>query len=209
MFCDNCGNAIANNATQCPVCGTLTNTAQTNQPLGQGQQGQQIPLPQDDFRSFGGPPLYQQGYRPVPNPAPPQGGYMPPPQQVPGYTSASYASIYPQAPITVSVVNSPSNDGALIVEILLSLFGVFGVGWLIGGETTVGVILLICSIFIYWPIMILGTLLTFGLGLICLGPLMIGAIIINALLCNSALKRRASHLVVVQQPPQQMPLPPM
>lgn len=194
---------MADHATVCPVCGTLTDTAQ--QAVGQGPQAS---FSQGDFAKFGGPSPYQQGYGPVPNPPPRPAGYMPPLQQMPGY--APYASMYPQGAVNVTVINKPGNEGAVIAEILLSLFGVFGVGWLIGGETTVGIVLLICSIFIFWPIMILGTLFTFGLGLICLVPLAIGAIILNALLCASAMKRRASQFVVMQSPlPSQMQMPPM
>ncbi|GAC1407790.1 MAG: hypothetical protein NVS4B12_23600 [Ktedonobacteraceae bacterium] len=161
-------------------------------------QGQQETSPQDDFSSFGGPPRYQRGYGPAPRPAQ-QRGYGPVPQQMPGYTPTSYTPLYPQGHVTV--VQNTGSDAAVIAEIVLSLFGVFGVGWILGGKTTVGVILLLCSIFIYWPVMILGTLFTFGLGLICLGPLAIGAIILNALLCASILKRRAERLIVVQTTP--------
>ena len=95
---------------------------------------------------------------------------------------------------------STKNNNALIVEIILSLFGLFGVGWLIAGETTVGTVLLICSIFIYWPLLILGTIFTLGLGLICLGPLVIGAIILNILLLNKVLEQKSSQYVITPQP---------
>ncbi len=202
MFCDHCGNEIANDAIVCPLCGVSTeNNVQYTQPsMYQGRQGH---FPQDDLSKFGGPPLYQTGYRAA---APMQSvGYMPPfPQQTP----TSYSSMYPPMHITM-VQNTSSSDAPLIAEIILSLFGVFGVGWIMGGETTVGIVLLICSIFIYWPVMILGTLFTFGIGLICLGPLAIGAIILNALLCHSTLKRRAARLTMLQStPPPHIPMPP-
>jgi hypothetical protein len=116
--------------------------------------------------------------------------------------------MYPPGAINVTIVNSPpgKKDGALAAEIILSLFGVFGVGWLIGGETAIGIVLLVCSFVLYWPIMILGTLFTFGFGLICLGPLAIGSIILNALLLNNRLNRKATQYVMVQS--QQMPMPP-
>ncbi|GAC1389904.1 MAG: hypothetical protein NVS4B11_10210 [Ktedonobacteraceae bacterium] len=209
MFCDRCGKEIGDNATRCPICGMATeNEVQYMQPSTyQVQQGQQGQPPQDDLSRFGGPPLYQMGYGPMPSPTQ-QIGYVPmPQQQAPGYGATSYGSIYPQGHVTV--VQSSASDAALIAEIVLSLFGVFGVGWILGGETTVGIILLICSIFIYWPVMILGTLFTLGMGLICLGPLAIGVIILNALLCNSILKRRAARLIVMQSAPPHVPTPPM
>ena len=99
---------------------------------------------------------------------------------------------------------SNNNSNALLLEVILSLFGIFGVGWLLAGETTMGIVLLVCSIVVYWPFMIFGTLLTFGLGLICLGPLAITAIIVNALVFNTILRRKAP-----QQPLPPMPPPPM
>ncbi|MBV9707160.1 MAG: zinc-ribbon domain-containing protein, partial [Chloroflexi bacterium] len=36
-------------------------------------------------------------------------------------------------------------NGALLKEIILSLLGIFGVGWLVAGETTVGIVLLVAS----------------------------------------------------------------
>ncbi len=208
MFCDRCGNEIADRTIVCPVCGTPTeHEAQYMQPSSyQMQQGQP---PQNDLSNFGGPSPYQMGYRPTVAQQPI--GFMPPvQQQVPGYAPNTYASTYlPQGNVTIVQQNSGS-DAPLIVEVLLSLFGLFGVGWLLGGETTIGVILLVCSVFIYWPVMILGTLFTFGIGLICLGPLAIGAIILNAILCNNALKRRASRVIVMQStPPPHTMQPPM
>lgn len=206
MFCDRCGKEIATTATQCPFCGMPTEQeAQYMHPS--AYQVQQGP-PQDDLSKFGGPPLYQAGYRAVPPPLQ-QGGYIPIPQQAPGYAPTSYASHYPQ--VNITVVQQTGNDASLVAEIVLSLFGIFGVGWILGGETTIGIILLLCSIFIYWPIMILGTLFTLGIGLVCLGPLAISAIIINAILCNRVLKRRAARLVVMQStPPPHSPMqPPM
>src|SRR5713226_5695682 len=54
----------------------------------------------------------------------------------------------------------------LVVEILLNLFlSLYGVGWLMAGEITVGVILLIGSLILYWPALIFGIIFTFGLGI--------------------------------------------
>ena len=201
MFCDRCGKEIADTAIHCPFCGMPTeHEAHYMQPSAyQVQQGH----PQDDLSSFGGPPVYQAGYRAVPPPQ--QSRYVPFPQQATGYAPASY--VYPQGNFTV--IHTTGSEAPLIAEIVLSLFGIFGVGWLLGGETTIGIILLLCSIFIYWPIMILGTVFTFGIGLVCLGPLAISAIIINALLCNRVLKRRAARLVIMQSPPHSPMQPPI
>ncbi len=201
MFCDRCGNEIGSDASVCPFCQTpTTGEVRYTQPSAYQGQGQFLP---NDFSKFGGPPLYQTGYRPV-SPTMPPPVYHP--LQTLEYTPQSYPPYY-QGHIVVT--QSPSSDGPLIAEILFSLFGVFGVGWLIGGETTTGIILLLCSIFVYWPVMILGTLFTFGLGLVCLGPLAIGVIILNTLLCNNRLKRRATRSIIIQStPPSPVPMPP-
>jgi hypothetical protein len=124
---------------------------------------------------------------------------MPPP---PGSDHAAFYQTIPvYSPQQGNVGVSNKNDSALLVEFILSLVGVFGVGWLMAGETVTGRILLICSFLVYWPIMIVGTILTFGLGLICLGPIAIGAIILNILLLNSVINRKAAHFVVTPPPP--------
>ena len=99
-------------------------------------------------------------------------------------------------------------ENAVLLEVILSLFGIFGIGWLVGGETTTGIILLICSFVIYLPLLFLGTILTFGVGVVCLGPLAIVAIILNGVFCNSILKRREMQLIYMQQPPR-VHVPPM
>ena len=212
MICQQCKNELADNAIICPVCGTLK--AQTSQRPQNGNPA----YPQGDFKQ----PPEGYGYYQQENRGGYQGGYAPPlhpnmnRQGNQGYTSQqnySYAPPYSTNPgytpnINVTVINNPSggkNDGALAAEFILSLLGIFGVGWLIGGETTVGIIMLFCSIFLYWPIMFFGTLFTLGFGLIFLGPLMIVSIIINAVLLNNALKRKAVPFIAVQQPPMQMP----
>jgi hypothetical protein len=128
-------------------------------------------------------------------PPQPNYGYPPQPHGAPPYQY--------QPGINVTLVTNPAppshDNGPLIVEILLSLLlGIYGVGWLMAGETTVGVILLICTFVLYWPTLILGAIFTLGLGLFCLVPLAIGAIVLNAVLLNNALKRRAAQLMMFQ-----------
>jgi hypothetical protein len=89
--------------------------------------------------------------------------------------------------------SASSYDKALAVEFILSLFGIFGIGWLLAGKTVIGLLLLACSILIYWPMMILGTLFTLGFGLMCLGPLAVSCVICNALLLNLCLKHKTAR----------------
>jgi hypothetical protein len=106
-----------------------------------------------------------------------------------------------QPPINATVVNnfpaasSNKNGAALITEIILSLFSIYGVGWLMAGETTIGVILLVSSFVIFWPLLITIASVTFGLGVcFCNLPLAITGIIINAMLLNNTLNRKALPL---------------
>ena len=195
MTCERCGKEIPDNIAICPNCGTVTSAASGK------------PKPTTQFGPYpggyvDGPPIaeYGQGYAPHQGyPQPPLQEYRPP-QQAYGYGQPYNAPpMYQPAIVNVNIVNPPStNNTPVIVEVLLSLFlGIFGVGWLMTGETTTGVILLICSIFLYWPIMIIGIIFTLGLGLFCLGPLAIGAIILNAVLLNNRLKRKAATFMPI------------
>ena len=108
--------------------------------------------------------------------------------------------MYPPQGVNVTVVNNAGtkNNNPLIIEVILSLFGIYGVGWLMAGETTTGIVLLICSFVIYWPFVILLIVFTLGLGLFCVVPLGIGAVILNAVLLNSRLNRKAAQITMVQ-----------
>ncbi|GCE25506.1 hypothetical protein KDA_09900 [Dictyobacter alpinus] len=154
-----------------------------------------MPPVQDNPHLFHQP--YGNGYQSSPPP------YQPPPAyqaHAPGYVPGVNNS-------TFTVTHKDNTP--LITEIIFSLFGIFGIGWLMSRETTVGVALLVCSFLIYWPLVILGTLFTLGLGLICLGPLVIAAIIVNIVLLNSTINRKATRFVITpQQPPQRMTVPP-
>ncbi len=194
MHCERCGNNFADTMTICPRCGTvITPHTRTKQPA-------------TDYGSFaagdfGSAPPYQQGYQPpytetnaISSPYPTPGTAFPP-----NY-SARPPHYMPGTPIQATIGHGNTNESALIAEIVLSLFGIFGIGWIMGGQITLGIILMVCSFFIYWPLMILGTAFTEGIGLICLGPVAIAAIILNALLLNAALKRKQLFTARQQAP---------
>jgi hypothetical protein len=135
----------------------------------------------------------QQYMPPQPGYMAPQPQYMPPPQQ---------AIIQQSSVVNVSVGDSGSSSQGktgLIVEIILNLFGIYGVGWLIAGETTVGIVLLICSFVVFWPTVVLLAVLTVGFGLFCDFPLGIGLLILNAILLNNAINRKATQRITVVQ----------
>ena len=121
-------------------------------------------------------------------PQPPQQTYYGPQHNIP--------PMYQQGPaVNVTVVNNTSTSSKsntpVIVEVILSIFGIYGVGWLIAGETTTGIILLACSILVYWPIMVFMAIFTIG---ICDFPVAIAAIVINAVLLNRTLNRKATPI---------------
>lgn len=179
----------------CPSCGTVSYDSEnaqkadkityeetiSNEPhhtaygqyKAQPQQKQQIPsqyIPPN--QTYQQPGFQQQvGYQPAPGP-------------------------YAQPQFNVYLINNhysqtQYNVGALIIEILLSLIGIYGVGWLVAGKKFRGILLLLGSIFFYWPISIAFVVHTWGLGIFCVLPISIAAIIINALLFHNVLKRKA------------------
>jgi zinc-ribbon domain len=202
MICQRCGKEISLNAAICPSCGTVVQQSTT---YGQ-YHSQQYEDPQPM-------PTYEQGYIPPLNANPSEPvSYSPPPKQDFSYRPFSPAqAAYQPGPINVTVVNnfttSPNNNrGALLAEIILSLFGIYGIGWLLAGETTIGVVLLICSFVLFWPLAIIIAIFTLGFGIIfCNLPLAIGGIVLNAILLNNALNRKARLVSYTTVQQQQMP----
>jgi hypothetical protein len=220
--CERCGKQIPDRMSVCPSCGTVSYDSEnaqkadkityeetiSNEPYhtaygqykAQSQQKQQIPsqyIPPN--QTYQQPGFQQQiGYQPTPKPyAQPQIGFQPAPGP------------YAQPQFNVHIINNhysqtQYNVGALIIEILLSLIGIYGVGWLIADKKLPGILLLLGSIFVYWPMCIAFVVLTLGLGIFCLLPMSIAAIIINAVLLNNTLKRKAQGYM----PPPFAPAPP-
>lgn len=213
MLCKRCGAEIGQETRYCPDCGieiepeTKGATAQSWKSYGYYTPKQ--PSPHFDEDNF--PQNQPQSEQPFSSSHSTYSSYNAQPYQRYNQhdwynqSDQSYHQQY-RAPLYTTQTSGVSNNNsnALLLEVILSLFGIFGVGWLLAGETTTGIVLLVCSIVVYWPFMIFGTLLTFGLGLICLGPLAITAIIVNALVFNTILRRKRP-----QQPLPPMPPPPM
>ncbi len=193
MTCERCGKEIPDNIAICPNCGTITSTvrAGTQPTTTHGPySGSYIDVPPD----YAYPP--QQNYT-----TPPLKEYRSP-QQDYGYgQSYNTPPVYQSAVYNVTVVNT-TNNTPLIVELLLSIFlGIYGVGWLMAGEVAAGVILLICSLVVYLPLLLVSIFIaffTFGFSLFCTGPMVIGAIVLNAILLNNRLKQKAAQYVTAQ-----------
>ena len=194
ITCERCGNDMPDNLAICPKCGTVTSKAKDNVspttsygPYSDRYYSQSPVYGETNQREY--VTSYSQEYNV---------------QQHNNSYGQSYNSppMYRQAPFNVTIMNT-SNSTPLIVELLFSIFlGIFGIGWLIAGEVVIGVILLVCSLFIYLPLLIISIFIavfTFGFSLFCTGPMVIGAIVLNAILLNNKLKRKASTY---------MPIPP-
>ena len=197
MNCERCGKELPNKTTFCPYCGTTTPSAGASPATSYGA------FPADEYENPYEPQpssTYEQGYQPRPSSSSPSSSsYYTPPEGArykPRYNAPPYQS-YAPPPINVTVINNfqaapHKNNAALITEIILSLFGLYGVGWIMAGETTIGVILMVLSIVVYWPLAILITIFTLGFGVfLCDLPLATIGIIVNALLLNSRLERQA------------------
>ncbi|HWZ18780.1 MAG TPA: hypothetical protein VNW73_08280 [Ktedonobacteraceae bacterium] len=194
MTCKRCGNDMPDNLAICPNCGTVTSMERDNEP------------PDTSYGSYSDT-YYSQSPR---YPEYQQRDYVIPHSQEYNVQQQnySYGQSYntpptsQQASFNFTVFNT-NNSTPLIVELFLSIFlGIFGIGWLMAGEVVIGVILLVCSLFIYLPLLIISIFIaffTFGFSLFCTGPMVIGAIALNAILLNNKLKRKATSY---------MPIPP-
>ena len=186
MICERCGHEITGNSSSvlCPVCGTVIRKhtrAQSSGSYIQSSQNyvgeQSVSLPRDVPMSQTTSQSYTQFNGS-------ESEYA---------TRSFHATDTINVPTMTGFTSTYSYDKAFVVEFILSLLGIFGIGWLLAGETVVGFLLLACSILIYWPMMILGTLVTLGFGLMCLGPLAVSCVICNALLFNLCLKRKTAR----------------
>lgn len=130
----------------------------------------------------------------------PQPDYAAFPGERPGDSSSTlylYPVLEPHATTTpIAPVISSIPKGALFVEAVLNLcLGIFGIGWLIAGETVTGLVLLACSLILYWPTLLILFFLNFifsiGPGLYALIVLAPGVTTLNVLLLRRMLKSKA------------------
>ena len=216
MICERCGKGMPTGATICPACGTPTVFARGGE--ASTSYSQFIP---DDYGDTPSAPVYEQyeqGYRPSFEAPPRQStNYVPPHTPYNPYAPPNPPPLYQSPPVNVTVVNnfvtpSLNKNNALLTEILCSLFGVYGIGWLMAGETVTGVILLVCSFLVIWPLAITIAIFTLGFGIFfCNLPLAVIGIIVNAIFLNNALNRKVvptpfmTQAQPMQQPAHQMP----
>jgi hypothetical protein len=204
IICERCGKQLPDIAAICPSCGTIS---EISRPSSIGyESGQPSSISYEYSRGYGQQQIYaseseEQASRLGPaaqSNRPPQPVYRQPSTPPPAFYPPIAVNINVVAP--VPVVAEKTNSGAIVVEVLLNLFlGIYGVGWMMAGETTTGLILLIASLVLYWPVVILGSIFTLGLGLLCLIPVAIGGVILNAVLLSNLLKRKATYIMLPTQ----------
>ncbi len=199
MTCEHCGREISENAVICPSCGTVTSAARIT-PNPTTTYGAYPPDGYSDYQDYSSASAYEQG-------CPAAAGFAEVSPQAAYETRYNPPPFYQAPPVHMAMNNyaaaREANSGALIAEILFSLFGIYGIGWRMAGKKTIGTVLLICSFVIIWPLAIFIAIITFGFGIpLCDLPLAITGVIINAVLLNNSLNRKALPPV---WPPQQMP----
>ena len=113
----------------------------------------------------------------------------PPEEPPPPQPSAGYAApLQPVAGAYVAPQARPVNTTPVIVEAILAFFGIYGVGWLIAGETTIGIVLLIAG-FVWDAIFVVAAFTV--IGLCCVVPLQLIFVALSAFQLNNRLRMRA------------------
>lgn len=96
---------------------------------------------------------------------------------------------YPQQPYPYPPRPMKDRSIALILEIVLGLMGILGIGWIYSGQTTTGILWLVGAL--VWNFIGIGIIaLTAGAGCCFTLPVSIGMIVISVVSLNSHTKRR-------------------
>ncbi|MBX5449962.1 hypothetical protein [Thermogemmatispora sp.] len=173
--CERCGYDSPHHVAICPVCGSLTTGFGNYPPTGASERPNSTSEPFSSYSMSGwtgsAPNLQESAW----------------PQQ--------FASTPPQQQINVTVMQPQKEVAPLIVELLLSLLlNIYGIGWLMSGETLAGVLLLVGSIVVVWPLLLVSLLL----WPLCCGfkLVLIVGLVINAVLLNNHLDRQAASRLI-------------
>lgn len=148
---------------------------------GQGYYPQSGPLPQQPGYYPPSGPLQQQGYYPQSGPLP---------QQYPGY----YQPPQPIVMVPPVVVQSDNGTLAIILEVIAGLFGLYGIGWLVGGFNDTGVKILVGGL-IWWIAAIFISVFTLGIGLLCIWPVDLIIMIVSVINLSNRLKQRKMGMI--------------
>jgi hypothetical protein len=86
---------------------------------------------------------------------------------------------------------APQNQNAtlaIVLEIVCGLFGLFGIGWLVSGNTQTGIILLVGGL-VWGAVWVFIAIFTLGIGFLCIGPINLAIMIISTIMLNNRLKQ--------------------
>lgn len=83
---------------------------------------------------------------------------------------------------------------AIILEVICGIFGIYGIGWLVSGNTSTGLIFLIGG-FVWLAVAIVLSILTLGIGLICIWPIDLAIMITSVIMLSNRLKQRRMGMV--------------
>jgi hypothetical protein len=185
--CERCGYDSPHHVAICPVCGSLTTVSGDYPPPAGGPETPGSTSEPFSYYSPSGWPGSSPG-----SSADPQ------PQQAP----LSYTPYSSPQQVNVMVVQPQKEVTPLIVELLLSLLlNIYGIGWLMVGETLPGVLLLVGSIVVLWPLLLVSLIV----WPVCCGfkLLLIVGLVINSVLLNNYLDRQAARRLMPMPPPLQ------
>ena len=89
----------------------------------------------------------------------------------------------------VVVPQQDNSTLAIILEVVIGLFGLFGIGWLVAGYKDTGVKILVGGL-IWWLVAIVISIFTLGIGLLCIWPVDIIIMIVSVVNLSNRLKQR-------------------
>ena len=102
-------------------------------------------------------------------------------------------SLHPEPPAPASSRPYKSRSTALVLEILLGLFGLPGIGWIYSGRTAPGVILLVC--YLIWDCIALAIVAgSSGVALLCTIPIGVLTVIISTVLLSNYMKKNLESI---------------
>lgn len=145
-------------------------------------------------------PQQPQQWQTGPMSAPPPSGPLPsgplPPAPM-GYQAPSPMAPVPQGYYQPVPPMAPQQDNttlAIILEVVGGIFGIFGIGWLVSGNTSTGLMFLIGG-FVWLAIAIVLSVVTLGIGLICIWPVDLAIMITSVIMLNNRLKQRQMGMI--------------
>ncbi|WP_376795839.1 hypothetical protein [Thermogemmatispora sp.] len=179
--CERCGYDSPDHVAICPICGSVITSSGPYAPLGGSELSGSVSEPFSSYSTSGW-------------------GEVGSGSQADVWPQQYYGHYAPPQQVNVTVVQPQKEVAPLIVELLLSLLlNIYGIGWLMAGAPLAGVLLLVGSIVIAWPLL----LISLFFWPVCCGLklMLIVGLVINSVLLNNYLDRRAASRLLQVPPP--------